>query len=139
MSERLAIEGGPKVRTKPFPPWPHFFEDEMQEVQKVLEEGKVNYWTGPRGREFQEGFARYCGAKHGVAVANGTAALHVALAASHIGPAPARRRWLVARIGLTLCVQILIAAPDSVRPSSPQRPSEWVAMRRTTTVTVERY
>ena len=39
MSEELAVDGGRKVRTKPFPPWPHFFEDEMQEVQKVLEEG----------------------------------------------------------------------------------------------------
>lgn len=86
MSTELAIDGGPQVRTKPYPPWPHFFEDEMQEVQKVLEEGKVNYWTGRRGMEFQDGFARYCGAKHGIAVTNGTAALHVALAAANIGP-----------------------------------------------------
>lgn len=86
MSKELAIDGGPKVRTKPYPPWPHFFDDEKLEVQKVLEEGRVNYWTGPRGRDFQENFARYCGAEHGIAVANGTAALHVALAAAEIGP-----------------------------------------------------
>ena len=86
MSSKLAVDGGPKVRTKPYPPWPHFFEDEMQEVQRVLEEGKVNYWTGRRGRDFQEGFAGYCGAKHGIAVMNGTAALHVALAAANVGP-----------------------------------------------------
>jgi hypothetical protein len=68
MSNELAMDGGPKVRTRPYPPWPYFFGDEMQEVQKVLEEGKVNYWTGRRGMEFQDGFARYCGAKHGVAM-----------------------------------------------------------------------
>ena len=85
MSE-LAINGGTKVRTEPFPPWPHFFDDEIEEVQKVLREGRVNYWTGTRGREFQERFARFCGAKHGIAVMNGTAALHVALAAVQIGP-----------------------------------------------------
>jgi hypothetical protein len=85
MSE-LAINGGPKVRTDPFPPWPHFFDDEIEEVQKVLREGKVNYWTGTRGREFQERFAGFCGARHGIAVMNGTAALHVALAAAGIGP-----------------------------------------------------
>jgi dTDP-4-amino-4,6-dideoxygalactose transaminase len=85
MSE-LAINGGPKVRTDPFPPWPHFFDDEIEEVEKVLREGRVNYWTGTRGREFQESFARFCCAKHGIAVMNGTAALHVALAAAQIGP-----------------------------------------------------
>ena len=85
MSE-LAIDGGPKVRTDPFPPWPHFFADEIAEVEKVLREGRVNYWTGTRGRQFQEQFARFCGAKHGIAVMNGTAALHVALAAAQIGP-----------------------------------------------------
>jgi dTDP-4-amino-4,6-dideoxygalactose transaminase len=85
MSE-LAINGGPKVRTDPFPPWPHFFDDEIAEVEKVLREGRVNYWTGTRGREFQESFARFCGARHGIAVMNGTAALHVALAAAQIGP-----------------------------------------------------
>jgi dTDP-4-amino-4,6-dideoxygalactose transaminase len=82
----LAINGGAKVRSEPFPPWPHFFDDEIEEVQKVLREGKVNYWTGIRGREFQERFARFCRAKHGIAVMNGTAALHVALAAARIGP-----------------------------------------------------
>jgi dTDP-4-amino-4,6-dideoxygalactose transaminase len=85
MSE-LAIDGGPRVRTRPFPPWPHFFDDEIEEVRKVLLEGRVNYWTGTRGREFQERFARFCGAKHGIAVMNGTAALHAALAAARVGP-----------------------------------------------------
>jgi dTDP-4-amino-4,6-dideoxygalactose transaminase len=86
MAEKLAVKGGPKVREDAFPPWPHFFDDEIEEVQRVLREKKVNYWTGDRGRQFQENFAKFCGAKHGIAVMNGTAALHIALAAAGIGP-----------------------------------------------------
>ncbi|MGD9091618.1 MAG: DegT/DnrJ/EryC1/StrS aminotransferase family protein [Anaerolineales bacterium] len=86
MSKSLAINGGRKVREKPFPAWPHFFDDEIAEVEAVLRERKVNYWTGNRGRQFQEEFAGFCGAEHGIAVMNGTAALHVALAAANVGP-----------------------------------------------------
>jgi dTDP-4-amino-4,6-dideoxygalactose transaminase len=35
---------------------------------------------------FEEEFARYCGVKHGIAVSNGSDALHLALQASDIGP-----------------------------------------------------
>ncbi|MFB0546590.1 MAG: DegT/DnrJ/EryC1/StrS family aminotransferase, partial [Anaerolineae bacterium] len=35
---------------------------------------------------FEEGFARFCGAKHGVSVANGTVALHLALKVLGVGP-----------------------------------------------------
>ena len=41
---------------------------------------------GPSIPEFEKKFATYVGAKHGVAVANGTVALHLALAAMDIGP-----------------------------------------------------
>ena len=86
MNKRLAIEGGPKIREEPFPPWPYFHEDEIVEVEKVLRERRVIYWTGDRGVRFQQNFADFCGARHGIAVMNGTAALHVALAAANIGP-----------------------------------------------------
>jgi dTDP-4-amino-4,6-dideoxygalactose transaminase len=86
MSKNLAINGGLKVREDAYPAWPHFFDDEVAEVEAVLRERKVNYWTGNRGRQFQENFAKFCGAEHGIAVMNGTAALHVALAAANVGP-----------------------------------------------------
>jgi perosamine synthetase len=35
---------------------------------------------------FEQGFAQYCGAKHGLACCNGTAALHLALLATGVGP-----------------------------------------------------
>lgn len=45
-------------------------------------------WISSKGEfipRFEEGFARYCGAKFGVATANGTVALHLALTALGIG------------------------------------------------------
>ena len=86
MAEKLAIEGGTPARTKPYPPWPYFWEEEKKAVMEVLDSGKVNYWTGFQGLEFQKQFAEYCGVKHALAVMNGTVALHVALAAAQIGP-----------------------------------------------------
>ncbi len=51
----------------------------------VLNSGKVNYWTGDEGRKFEEEFAAVAGCRCGVAVANGTVALELALHALGIG------------------------------------------------------
>lgn len=86
MSETLAIHGGtPAVRTK-LPAWPQFSEQAIQDVEAVLRSGKVNYWTGKRGMEFERRFAGWQGSKYAISVATGTAALHVALAALGVGP-----------------------------------------------------
>ncbi len=82
---RLAIEGGMPVRTRPFAPWPVFADDEIAAAQAVLHSGRVNYWTGEEGREFEREFAAYVGVKYAVALANGTAALELALYALGIG------------------------------------------------------
>ena len=55
-------------------------------VSRVLEAGLGNYWHGPEGRAFEQEFAAYCGAKHGLAVANGTVGLELCLRALEIGP-----------------------------------------------------
>ena len=45
------------------------------------------WWSmGPRVAEFEAAFAELCGARHALAVANGTAALHMALLALDCGP-----------------------------------------------------
>src|SRR5438445_8134962 len=41
---------------------------------------------GPRVLEFERSFAKFVGAKHAVAVVNGTAALHASLLAADVGP-----------------------------------------------------
>ena len=82
----LAINGGRAVRTAPFPAWPQFDANDIEAVSAVLRSGRVNYWTGGEGRLFEKEFAAYAGTKHAVAVANGTAALELALYSLGIGP-----------------------------------------------------
>jgi len=83
---RLAIEGGPKAVTNKLTPWPQFDEKAIKAVEEVLRSGKVNYWTGPLGMEFERKFAQWQGSKFAISTTNGTAALHVALSALGIGP-----------------------------------------------------
>ena len=74
------------MSTKPtFAPWPHYAADEIAAAVAVLQSGKVNYWTGDIGREFERDYAAATQRKHAVAVANGTLALELALLAFGIG------------------------------------------------------
>lgn len=86
MAEKLAIEGGPKAVPGKLPPWPCLSEEAIKSVEEVLRSGKVNYWTGKKGMEFERRFAEWQGSKYAISVANGTAALHTALSALGIGP-----------------------------------------------------
>lgn len=70
----------------PFSHWPSFTEEEAKAVQQVLLSNKVNYWTGTECRDFEKEFAEWAGARHAVALANGTLALDVALKGLGIGP-----------------------------------------------------
>jgi dTDP-4-amino-4,6-dideoxygalactose transaminase len=83
---KLTLESKHPIRTTPFPSWPHFEPDEIATAARVLQSGKVNYWTGEEGRLFEEEFAAQAGCKYGIAVANGTVALELALHALGIGP-----------------------------------------------------
>ena len=69
----------------PFAPWPSFTAQEAEAVQRVLLSNRVNYWTGTEGREFEREFAQWTGARHAVAVANGTLALDLALRGLGVG------------------------------------------------------
>ena len=86
MSKQLAIEGGPKAVTNKLQGWPQFDENAIKAVEAVLRSGKVNYWTGKRGMEFEKKFAEWQGSQYAISVATGTAALHVALNSLGIGP-----------------------------------------------------
>jgi UDP-4-amino-4,6-dideoxy-N-acetyl-beta-L-altrosamine transaminase len=57
------------------------------DIQAVVETLKSEYLTqGPKIKEFEEAFADYVGAKYAVAVANGTAALHLNCLALDVKP-----------------------------------------------------
>src|SRR5512133_544417 len=83
---QLAIKGGPKAVRDPLPHWPSFDEQAIRSVEQVLRSGKVNYWTGPKGMEFEKRFAQWQGSRYAISVATGTAALHVGLHSLGIGP-----------------------------------------------------
>ena len=60
---------------------------DADDIAAVVEAMRSDYLTtGPRVEAFENALAEYCGAKHAVAVANGTAALHVAMLAAGIKP-----------------------------------------------------
>lgn len=66
--------------------WPFYDEDEIAAVAAVLRSGRVNQWTGDEVFDFQSALeARFQGG-HGIAVANGSLALELALRAFGIGP-----------------------------------------------------
>jgi dTDP-4-amino-4,6-dideoxygalactose transaminase len=63
----------------PMPPWPFYAPDERAAADAVFASGKVNYWTGTEGREFEREYADYLGLRHAIALANGSVALELAL------------------------------------------------------------
>lgn len=85
---KLAITGGKPVRKKPFPAWPIYSSQEARELQRVLKSRNWGGYPFPNklAHAFAQRFARFHGAKYGLAVANGTVAIEIALAAAGIKP-----------------------------------------------------
>lgn len=86
----LAIAGGKKLRTDPFFLWPHYDERELQYVEQVIKSRR--WFSGMRGAdpgskalELEKRFSAFHGAKHGIACANGTVAIEIALRAAGVG------------------------------------------------------
>src|SRR4030066_1365778 len=68
-------------------------KEEIKEIMDVMETGilmRYGFDKERRGifkcREFEEAFAKYCGAKYALGVTSGSAALKVALTAMDVGP-----------------------------------------------------
>ncbi|MBE5745087.1 MAG: UDP-4-amino-4,6-dideoxy-N-acetyl-beta-L-altrosamine transaminase [Clostridiales bacterium] len=83
--EKLAIKGGYPVRSgKIYYGRQWIDESDVEAVANVL---RGDYITcGPKVEELERTLEKYTGAKHAVAVSNGTAALHCACLAAGIGP-----------------------------------------------------
>jgi perosamine synthetase len=58
--------------------------NELKYVTEAVTTGWISS-SGPFVRKFEEGFARYCGARYGVGVCNGTTALHLAVVSLGLG------------------------------------------------------
>lgn len=65
--------------------WPDYCDESIQAVVDVLSSGRVNYWTGEQGRQFEREFAAHCGTEYGIALANGSVAIELALEALGVG------------------------------------------------------
>ena len=84
---KLAIEGGTPVRSKEkFLVYgaPSIEEPEIEEVVACLRRRWIG--TGPKVGQFEQDFAAFKGVKHAVALNSCTAALHLSLTASGVGP-----------------------------------------------------
>lgn len=84
MSQKLALLGGPPVRTRPFTSWPIFGKPEEQRLLRTLRNGKWGRLNGSEVAEFEKRFTAMHGCKHGIAVVNGTVSLRIALMAAGI-------------------------------------------------------
>ncbi len=89
---KLAINGGEKAVQRPLgKTWPIWDESEKEALAEVVDSGI--WWRGgyPEATDskigqFENAFAAYHQAKHGVAVTNGTAAIECALKAAGVEP-----------------------------------------------------
>jgi dTDP-4-amino-4,6-dideoxygalactose transaminase len=83
----LAINGGTPIRSGPYPGWPAGDDRDVVAVAAVVRGGRWGGYPepGPKATEFEERFAAYQGAEHGVLMANGSVTMEVALKALGIG------------------------------------------------------
>jgi hypothetical protein len=83
----LAINGGTPVRESEYPRWPASDDCDVEAVAAIVRSGRWGGWPepGPRAAEFEDAFAAYQGARHGILMSNGTVTMEVALKALGIG------------------------------------------------------
>jgi dTDP-4-amino-4,6-dideoxygalactose transaminase len=112
LDQRPAIAGGKPVRPRErylvFGA-PRIGEEEIAEVVAALRSGWIG--TGPRVARFEAQFARYVEAPFAVALSSCTAALHLALLASGIGPGDE-----VITTPLTFCATVNAILHAGARP-----------------------
>jgi dTDP-4-amino-4,6-dideoxygalactose transaminase len=86
MSE-LAILGGSKTRTEPYPAWPVWDERDVQAVTEVVRSGRWGGYPypGPETAKLAAKFAEMQGGGYAVPMINGTVTMEVALRAAGVG------------------------------------------------------
>ncbi len=82
-----------------------------EEIANVTESVRTKMRSDPFVPEFESGFAKYIGAKNGVSVVNGTAAIHLALAALGVKPGDEVIVPTLTSIGCTNAIALTGAKP----------------------------
>lgn len=85
LTNRLAIDGGAPVRTRPYPAWPMYDHTELAGLQTALQGGVWANASGPLVQQFEQQFAAFHDARYAIAVPTGTISLEIALRALGIG------------------------------------------------------
>jgi len=83
----LAVNGGTPVRSTPYPAWPAPDDEYIAAVSEVVRGGEWGGFPEPgvNAVAFEEAFAAYQGARHGVLMMNGTVTMEVACKALDVG------------------------------------------------------
>ena len=110
MSEQLALHGGPKAKQTPYTLTNRYGEEEVVELRRALESGKL---MGPGGvvEEFEAELAQAFEVKHVVTVTSGTAALHTALCALGVAEGDEVITTPMTDIGTVAAILALHAVP----------------------------
>jgi dTDP-4-amino-4,6-dideoxygalactose transaminase len=82
----LAIKGGPPIRSRSFPSWPVFTDEDIHAVGEVISGGRWGITEDGRVNAFEKRFAAWQNARHGVCVTSGTTALVIALQSIGLEP-----------------------------------------------------
>jgi|TARA_B110000495_G_C23043752_1_gene628668 perosamine synthetase len=91
----LALFGGEKIRTQPFPKHPIIGEEEKKSVLEVLDSGNLStflaqpgefFLGGKKIKEFENNFAEYVGTKFAVSFNSASSALHAAVVSVGVKP-----------------------------------------------------
>jgi len=92
---KLALNGGKKVRERPFPKHPVIGIEEKNEILEVLDSGNISTFVASPGKhflggkkiqEFEEKFSKKIGRKFGIAFNSASSALHAAVVAVGVRP-----------------------------------------------------
>jgi perosamine synthetase len=89
-------------------------QEEIDSVVAALKRGEISGTFGKSLKEFEQRFAEYSGCKYGIAVANGTVALHLAVAGAGIQPGDEVLVSALTNIATALCVAHNNALPVPV-------------------------
>ncbi len=122
---------------------PTLGSEEALVAKEVVESGWLS--MGPRTQAFEEAFAAKHGSAHAIAVANGTAALHLSLLALGIGPGDEviqPSMTFAASANMTIAVGATPVFADIISPEEPTIDPEDIARRitpRTKAVIVMHY
>ena len=68
-----------KIKNISFSSWPKYSKKEVNKVKKIIETGKVNYWTGNYCTLFEKKFKLKFNLNYAISVANGSVALDAAV------------------------------------------------------------